>query len=503
MTQSYLCTPPPISDNKFDNWLRHQEKDHPCCLTLDDLLKPHCQFEFPQKRFFSSNKPPVTSEPQLWAEVLFDSEDIIEIRLLPSRLDHRLRPLQFCSRKTAVRHGLNLFPFASGIGAAVNQLHGLNRGAETLWGKWNNEKRKWFDVVTKVGLPLNVYCGINPRFASDCTKNDDVICARCLVADLDKTSLDEALTKFKTSGLPPPSMTVLSGHGVHFYWRLTKPIVNLANWTAIQKRLIQLVGSDPAIHDPARVIRVPGFQNLNRVTPVDCRIHEAHPDRRYELNELIAFLPSLPTEQRDRPSQTDNHFGTANSPLRLQVPSTKSTLKRADACAVRFQPADQNRNSTLFGQACDLHEKFDLNENEVHSLIEKSNDKASNPLDSSEVEEVVSKAIKHIQKKGKQRGTLLQPSKRIETYAEPSGTIIKLEEWREEMKTNRLGSIGQQNKVFFDGSPCGAGKSTADLAAMKVAGKSATFLPTHNACRELATKLKKENLSAGAHPQAR
>lgn len=498
MTQSYLCTPLAISDDLFDTFL-FLEGESPCSLTLGDLLTPSPE-DFAAKRFFPSSAAAVTDQPHRWAEVLFDPEDIMEIRLRPARPDEeKMRPRRLWATKTANEYGIDLFPFACGINALVNRLRELNAGGVTWWGE-KDENSAWADDSGEVGHPLNIYAGVNPRFASGCTTNEDVICARCLVADLDKTTLADALAKLKASGLPQPSMIVLSGHGVHFYWRLTKPVTNLARWTAIQKRLIRLLDSDHAIHDPARVMRVPGFLNVNGNTPVPCTIHEADAERRYELNDLLRFLPPSPPEP-PKPDSPARILPCTDS--RPQIASDTSILKRAAAYAAQFEPVEENRNSTLFGRVCDLTEKFDLTEAEILPLIETNNDKASNPLDADELKEVVSKAVKHVAKKGKQRGTLAQPPIRIEKYAEPTGPVIDLQVWRDEMKKARLESVGQTGKVFFDGSTTGAGKSTADIAAMKekkIEG-SATFVPTHDACGDLVKRLKKEGLTAAAHPK--
>ena len=436
MTQQYLCAPPTISEEIFDTFLFLQD-DHRCSITLVDCLDLN-RDDFAAKRFYPDQKPAFSNEPQLWAEVLFDPEDIIEIRMIPARSSaDKMRPRLFFPTKTASQHGLNLFPFACGISAVVNRLNELNHKSVTWWGKWDKAKSVWTDVSGEDDIPLNIYASVNPRFATDCTTNDEVSFSRNLVADLDKTTLPEALAKLKASGLPQPSMIVISGHGVHYYWRLNKSITNLARWTTIQKRLIQLLGSDPAIHDAARVMRVPGFLNVNGDTPVACRIHEADPERRYDLKELLSYLPPLPPEppKPARPAPAPFSPITDNRP---QTPSDSSTIKRATAYSAQFESVDENRNSTLFSRGCGLAEKFDLTEAEILPLIQESNAKAGNPLDAGEVEEVVSKSVNHVQKKGKQRGTLLQPPSRIDKYVEPSGPVIELPIWREEMKKARL-----------------------------------------------------------------
>ncbi len=498
MTQPYLCAPATISEEIFDTFLFLQ--DNHCSLSLADFLD-HNRDDVAAKRFYFDHEPAFSDEPQRWAEVLFDPEDIIEIRMVPARSAvDKMRPRLLFPKKTASQHGLNLFPFASGINAVVNKLNELNHKSVTWWGKWDKARNRWTGVSGEDGIPLNIYASVNPRFASGCTTNAEVICARNLVADLDKTTLPEALDKLKATGLPSPTMIVISGHGVHFYWRLNKSIMNLARWTTIQKRLIQLLGSDPAIHDPSRPMRVPGFLNVNGDTPVACRIHEADPERRYDLKEILSYLPPSPPEP-PKPARPAPASFSPSTDSRPQAPSDNSTIKRATAYAAQFEPVDENRNSTLFSRGCDLADKFDLTEAEILPLIHDNNAKAGNPLDAGEVEEVVAKAVNHVLKKGKQRGTLLQPPTRIEKYVEPSGPVIELSIWREEMKKARLESVNHPGKIFFDGSTTGAGKSTADIEAMKKEGKSATYAPTHDACGDLVKKLRKEGLSAAAHPK--
>ncbi|NUN62721.1 MAG: hypothetical protein HUU13_16960 [Burkholderiaceae bacterium] len=58
-----------------------------------------------------------------------------------------------------------------------------------------------------------------------------------------------------------PTLALHSGRGVHCWWRLAEPCRDLAAWTAGQKSLIQRLRSDPTIHDPARIMRLPGFLN--------------------------------------------------------------------------------------------------------------------------------------------------------------------------------------------------------------------------------------------------
>ena len=185
MTHPYLCAPPTISEEIFDTFLFLQD-DHRCSLSLADFLD-HNRDDVAAKRFYPDHEPAFSDEPQRWAELLFDPEDIIEIRMIPARSSvDQMRPRLFFPTKTASQHGLNLFPFASGINAVVNKLNELNHKSVTWWGKWDKAKSVWTGVSGEDCIPLNIYASVNPRFASGCTTNAEVIFARCLVADLDK-----------------------------------------------------------------------------------------------------------------------------------------------------------------------------------------------------------------------------------------------------------------------------------------------------------------------------
>ena len=65
----------------------------------------------------------------------------------------------------------------------------------------------------------HIYVGANPRRVQGGTRGKDVACARCLFADFDGIGPDTARGKWHNAGLPMPTLTIASGHGVHAYWR--------------------------------------------------------------------------------------------------------------------------------------------------------------------------------------------------------------------------------------------------------------------------------------------
>jgi hypothetical protein len=72
-----------------------------------------------------------------------------------------------------------------------------------------------------------IYFGVNPRIAKGKRGDKSIVIARTLFVDFDDTTLDEALARIRAVGLPVPTLVILSGHGVHAYWRLALPMEDL------------------------------------------------------------------------------------------------------------------------------------------------------------------------------------------------------------------------------------------------------------------------------------
>lgn len=107
---------------------------------------------------------------------------------------------------------------------------------------------------------------------------------RALWVDFDATvtSIDRAKDAITEAELPPPTMLVWSGNGVHGYWALSRDYAP----TDVRPRAKGLHACLPAdtTHDSSRIMRVPGTLNLkDPANPTPCYIAEHHPERVYEL----------------------------------------------------------------------------------------------------------------------------------------------------------------------------------------------------------------------------
>jgi hypothetical protein len=192
----------------------------------------------------------------------------------------------------------------------------------------------------------NVYIGVCPRFGSG-GKFDlawQIRRLRAIWIDVDHATVDEVRERIALAGLPPPSIVVSSGHGVHVYWLLDEPYriddvgdpppVELETVTTkrgpqrrkyivekgekvyldtqkyvlrlspkalaaqeILAGIAELIGGDHTI-DVTRLLRMPGSLNRknqrNGKVPVPCTLVECEASRRYAWNVFERFAkPSV------------------------------------------------------------------------------------------------------------------------------------------------------------------------------------------------------------------
>ena len=97
-------------------------------------------------------------------------------------------------------------------------------------------------------------------------KAKDVISCPALFAEWDDRPMDWQLRAWQELGLPEPTIQLLTGgKSVHCYWLLDKPMAP-EQWRPLQARLIDHCQSDTACKDPSRVMRLPGFNYIDKLT---------------------------------------------------------------------------------------------------------------------------------------------------------------------------------------------------------------------------------------------
>jgi hypothetical protein len=160
------------------------------------------------------------AEARHFLEMLFDPEDVIEIRCLNEE-----------TQQVDERFWWTLSEFDFG----------------NLWKV--NERRR------------HVWFGVNPRQERGGASTQDVSQCRSLCLDMDGVLPTEGLARIRDGGLPTPTITITSGGGSQYFWRLTRPL-DREHWSRKQRGIIRSVaGADTSIKDPPRAMRLPGFRN--------------------------------------------------------------------------------------------------------------------------------------------------------------------------------------------------------------------------------------------------
>ena len=96
----------------------------------------------------------------------------------------------------------------------------------------------------------------------------------------------------------PPLITVLSGGGVHAYWILEQALGpdEFEHAEATLKGLIRRFGSDPAVSDVSRLMRLPGTINSKRGDERQVIIAKNASDGRVNWDELVELMREPPAQ---------------------------------------------------------------------------------------------------------------------------------------------------------------------------------------------------------------
>ena len=142
-------------------------------------------------------------------------------------------------------------------------------------------------IPARLDGETNIYYGVAPRYepwkaGSDTDRGDAVNMASSLW-------LDE-ITR-PAPDLPPFSWMVETSVGkVQAGYFLTEPTVDLDRVEHLNQRLGFAVGGDK-VWNRGRILRLPGFINLNHSGGQRAHLLEFNPDLRYTLDELDRLLP--------------------------------------------------------------------------------------------------------------------------------------------------------------------------------------------------------------------
>jgi len=196
-------------------------------------------------------------KPGLQRELLFP-----RIKLMTEDLSHDL---------DMARQFLRLITCKwSEVGIALSmEMRALGRRPQSY--RFNPEKEDEVEAILEAAVQLNtngsnIHVTVNPAppFTSDsktrALKDADIVAATATFLDADEPGIAD---KLPYEALASPDLAVITGllpfTRAHFYWLLLTPVSDLARWKWFQKELAQRYGTDPAVCNPSRVMRLPGF----------------------------------------------------------------------------------------------------------------------------------------------------------------------------------------------------------------------------------------------------
>jgi len=290
-----------------------------------------------------------------FASILFDPEDIVEVRCTPKN-----------------RGGGE---YSKQYWVLAEDLPDLSRKLEHL----NNQGK-------------NIFVGVLPRTGEGGGEDGDCLPGQVVWADIEDVTPDKALRRLERLGLPSPTMALNSGGGVHVYWKLDSKAYPEDLKIAVYS-LAKHVQGDAKVFNPSRVLRLPGFVNTKYEDSVRiCEIIHFEPSNVYSLADLSSKFPA--TRLLGLSGVRKLPEGTTTPPERLEV--LKRAFSYLDAVPGVTQGDGQNNKAHELAKR--LRDKG-LNLDEVYlALRDRWNPKCSPPMDLQEIYSCVENGFKYARK---------------------------------------------------------------------------------------------------------
>ena len=169
--------------------------------------------------------------------------------------------------------------FADGGSPLDWRILGANCSAQKLRGTLPQQKHA-LQAASVNGA--EVFFMVNETDGSGQTKQN-VTSVRALFADLDGTPLGN----IKRIPIEPHLVVETSPGKFHVYWLIQD--VPLATFSTLQRQLAAIVGSDPAVSDLPRIMRVPGTWH-HKAKPFRARIDQINAAPRLRYNQIKSVL---------------------------------------------------------------------------------------------------------------------------------------------------------------------------------------------------------------------
>jgi len=223
-------------------------------------------------------------------------------------------------------------------------------------------------------------------------KDADITSFKAFFAEFDDRPIEEQIQIFKNSPLPP-SILIVTKKSVHSYWILDGDC-DREQWEDCQRRIIAHFGSDPFIKNPARRMRLPGFDHLSLGEQQDVIRDRAQASR---LHAIFGFVPSaIAHTGHDLRLERKRIECVLLDPLRRYTveqvqeafPQVEANNKRARALGEDEPINEHARNTTLMSIAGSMRRRGLSSEEIYPALMAVNERRCKPPLNHNEVSDI-------------------------------------------------------------------------------------------------------------------
>ncbi|MHB8953136.1 MAG: hypothetical protein ACYC4U_09215 [Pirellulaceae bacterium] len=150
----------------------------------------------------------------------------------------------------------------------------------------------------------NVYFGVCPRANVGDSQDDHIQTVRCLWCDIDGVSAQEAFSRWNAADVPPPSLLIHSGAGIHGYWLLDRDVRSSRERSLITVMLPSFYRdfSGDHVQNLSRLLRLAGTVNYKNARsgrpPRPCTLLHCRPDVRYPFEAFGRWIDSARGDER-------------------------------------------------------------------------------------------------------------------------------------------------------------------------------------------------------------
>ncbi|PSB48569.1 DNA primase [Cyanosarcina cf. burmensis CCALA 770] len=239
-------------------------------------------------------------------------------------------------------------------------------------------------------------------------KDEDVKSCRAIFCEFDDRAIEDQINFWQDLGLPEPSLQIATRKSVHTYWVFDEPIA-VERWRELQTALLAYTGSDPALKNPSRVMRLAGAYHIKpECNPLRCDIIHSG-DKRYSYEELRAAIAvpeplleisPVPPLSRSFTSEGGKRYDDISIPIPATVP-LEACLAKESRALLEAGVAEGRRNAQgaklardLIGTANYLRSIGQSFDGDPRLLLEDYANRCSPPLPLREVETVWKSAEK-------------------------------------------------------------------------------------------------------------